>query len=414
MYLSSLLQGVGSAGQFSSRIFLPALITALLLRFGPSIPIIDHMGLLALARQGQPTWFTSDLSLIVLTVLSVLEIFAQKNPEAREVLREMDIYIKPLMAALTCFGYIRSTDAAFVNSTMRAGFGGDIAPLLSGFLTYRLAVMRKHFTQVVFDHLEGTQFDHLLSWLEDAWSLFGTLLLIVLPLLMVLSVAAIWTFLFLFRCHLKSREELSKIACPGCGHLMYPCATACPACRFPNALPCEIGFLGQSKPFPARDPLHHIYRLVEKRRCPLCAAHRAARRALAACPECGSNESTESAFTDGYLAYISQRVPTVLGVCFLMSLVPILGLISSTVYSRMQLVLPFSQYLPLGKNFVLRWSIRILFLMLVFLQLIPLLGGLVGPLMAYISYVVYRRSYVGLVKGDAEARLLREAHSMSP
>ena len=35
---------------------------------------------------------------------------------------------------------------------------------------------------------------------------------------------------------------------------------------------------------------------------------------------------------------------------------------------------------------------------MIFLQLIPLLGGFVAPLMAYISYAAYRNSYISLMQ----------------
>ncbi len=81
-----------------------------------------------------------------------------------------------------------------------------------------------------------------------------------------------------------------------------------------------------------------------------------------------------------------------------MSLVPILGLIVASVYYRMELVLPFAQYLPLGKRFILRWAIRALFIAMIFLQLIPIVGGFIAPLMAYISYAAYRNSYLSLMQ----------------
>ena len=65
MSLPLLIQGLGSIGIFSSRAFLPAFATALLLRFGPQVPWLAHAGLLQHVR-GVPTWFTSDTSLIIL------------------------------------------------------------------------------------------------------------------------------------------------------------------------------------------------------------------------------------------------------------------------------------------------------------------------------------------------------------
>jgi hypothetical protein len=179
--------------------------------------------------------------------------------------------------------------------------------------------------------------------------------------------------------------------------MMYPCAVACGKCREANASPKEIGFLGQSKEYGASDPTNQKYRLFEKRRCAVCAARLPVRR-VEACKACGDHSAGDAAFAREYADFIAARVPIVLLVSFLMSLVPILGLIVATVYFRVEIVLPFSQYLPLGRNFLLRWGIRLLFLLLIFLQIVPVLGGLVAPLMAYISYSAYRGSYLSMME----------------
>jgi hypothetical protein len=410
MNLNSLLQAVGSAGLFSSRVFLPALLTALLLRFGPAIPVVQHLGLLGHLQRGHPTWFTSNPCLIALAVLTVLEILAQKNSETRRLLLEFDIYLKPAMAILTSLGYMRSADASFIASTVhQAGFAQTIMPLISGVITYRLSVLRKEVAIAVFDHIEGTHLDHLLSWLEDAWVTFGMVLLVLVPILMLIMLGAASGVLFLMRRRLARIEEQSKIACAKCGKPIYPCAIACAACKQTNATPCDVGFLGQSRPLVAAEAENHAYRLVEKRRCPVCAARRPARKPFDACSVCGSAAPTDARFTDAYIDYISRRLPIVLGVCFLMSLVPILGLIAAAVYSRIELVLPFSEYLPLGKRFLLRWGIRLLFLVLIFLQIVPVLGGFVGPLMAYISFVAYRNTYLEYMRAGGDAQQLHGA-----
>ena len=53
MSLPLFLQGLGSIGIFASRAFLPAFVTALLLRFGPQVPWLAHAGLPALQRPGE-------------------------------------------------------------------------------------------------------------------------------------------------------------------------------------------------------------------------------------------------------------------------------------------------------------------------------------------------------------------------
>lgn len=85
MSLPLFLQGLGSVGVFASRAFLPAFVTALLLRSGPHAPWLDHAGLLPQVRD-VPTWFTSDAALVVLGLLAILELVAERSPEARTVL----------------------------------------------------------------------------------------------------------------------------------------------------------------------------------------------------------------------------------------------------------------------------------------------------------------------------------------
>ena len=143
-----------------------------MLRFGPDIPIVHHLGLLAYFQHGQPTWFTSNASILVLTILSVLEILAQKNPEARKILQEFDIYLKPAVAALASIGFMSSEDAGFVNKTVHtAGYSEIVFPAISAILTWRLSLLRKRVASDVCCSMTiwiGTGLDKLISWLEDS------------------------------------------------------------------------------------------------------------------------------------------------------------------------------------------------------------------------------------------------------
>jgi hypothetical protein len=94
------LQGLGSVGVFASRAFLPAFVTALLLRLGPQMPWLAHAGLLPHVR-GVPTWFTSDAALVVLGLLAILELVAERFPESKAFLDAVHEYLKTGMAVLT-------------------------------------------------------------------------------------------------------------------------------------------------------------------------------------------------------------------------------------------------------------------------------------------------------------------------
>jgi hypothetical protein len=397
MDLISLVHGLGSIGLFSSRVFLPALLTSLLLRFGPDIPLLHH-GLLAHAHHGQPTWFTSNITIAILAVLSGLEIFGQKNAEIRSLFHEFDICLKPALAALTSFGVIKTSDAQFIQQTVsHAGFIDGIIPFLVALGTYRVSRVRNQVMSEIFGHVEGTHLDHLLNWLEEAWVSFGALFLVLFPLFMLAMIGIATGVLYLIRRRLRIREEQSKVACTGCGKLIYPSAMACPSCRKSVDSPAEIGFLGQPKPYACDDLANHPYRLAEKRRCAVCAGHLPARRPFQPCMACGEASLADGKFADEYVAYVDGRLPVVLGVCFLLSLVPVLGLIAGAVYYRMALVLPFGQYLPFTRSFLLKWMIRLVFLVLIFVQVVPLLGGVVVPLMAFINFTAYRGSFQNMV-----------------
>lgn len=405
MNLPAILQGLGSLGLFPVRTFLPAFLTALLLRFGPHVPLIAHVGLLG-HLQHEPPWFTSNITLIILGALSVLEIVAQKNPEARQILHEIDVYLKSGVAALTSLGVISATDASFVHQTLhQAGFLEYLMPLVAAIGTFKISRMRREVLRPIHDHVEGTHLDRLISLAEDSWVVFGTLLMVIVPVLMLLLVGIVTIVLLLARHRARVAEEHARIACPQCGTMVYSCAMACPNCRRPLDQPRAVGFLGQSLEYPTSNAADHPLRLYEKRRCPLCAAHLKARHPHQTCAVCNTASPADVRFAEDYLDHVARRLPMVLGVSFLFSLVPFVGLIVGAVYYRMALVLPFNQYLPFGRRFLLGWGVRLLFLLLAILQLLPVLDAVIVPVMALISFSVYRNGYrdVALAQNQSSA-----------
>ncbi|MHC5542201.1 hypothetical protein ACYOEI_28600, partial [Singulisphaera rosea] len=120
MSLPLLIHGLGSVGIFASRAFLPAFATALLLRYGPQVHSIAGMGLLSHVRD-VPTWFTSDTSLVVLGVLAILELVAERIPEVNAILDEVHGYLKTGMAGLTFFGVLGATDLGLARGILGEG-----------------------------------------------------------------------------------------------------------------------------------------------------------------------------------------------------------------------------------------------------------------------------------------------------
>ena len=98
-------------------------------------------------------------------------------------------------------------------------------------------------------------------------------------------------------------------------------------------------------------------------------------------------------FARDYIASIDRRVPITCALCFLMGLVPVLGVIPGVICYRLTIVAPFRRYIPSGQGFVLRWGVRLAILALVALQWVPVAGGLAIPSMALINYVAYRNAF---------------------
>lgn len=392
-----LIQGLGSIGFFSSRIFLPAFLTALFLRFRNHIPLVDHMGLLAQIH-GQPTWFTSNACIAFLGIMSGAELFARRSHALSVFVHEFDIYLKPVLAALTSLGFISSTDASFAEHAVhQAGYGDMIVPLAVALGSWQAARLRKKIMAVVFDSLNGTHFDRLILWLEELWVFFGVYLLIVFPIIMLIAIGMMIGGMALLRRHLNVVEEKTRRPCASCSTMIYACAVACSKCRAAVDQPHDVGFLGQTKPYPTEHPQSHRYRLIEKRRCAVCATRLKVRDPFQSCGVCGATLLADPAFARQYVDYIAGRLPFVLAISLLLSLIPFIGLIVGVAYYRIALVLPFSQYLPLGRQFLLAWGLRILMIIMMFFQWVPILGGIVVPLMAYLSYLAYRGAFEKVV-----------------
>lgn len=399
MNVTTLIHGLGSIGIFSSRAFLPAFVTALLLRFGPDIPLIASTGLMEQIR-GEPNWFTHDATLLVLGFLSVMEIAATKNPEAREALRGIHRYLKTGMSVLTYIGVLSAADIGFVeNIVQRAGFGEYAFAAALGAGVFLLGGARDALAADAAAVDEGDELgvQGLTSWAEDLWSVAGLVLLVLYPVAMLIVIGIVAGAIVLLRRRAERREAKSKIACSNCHAPIYPSAMACPRCGTEVEAPRAVGWLGRSKVEPARDLSIHPLRLVEKKRCPRCATRFERRGVPQTCQACGHQLMADPVFRRDYIHYIDRRLPGVCIVTFLLGLIPILGLVLGVIYYRLALVAPFHRYIPLGRGFLLRWSVRMLLVVLVLMQLVPLVGGLAVPLMALISYAAYRSAFISMM-----------------
>lgn len=397
MSLPLLLQGLGSVGVFASRAFLPALVTALVLRFGPQVSWLDHAGLIPHVTD-VPTWFTSNTALIVLGLLAALELLAERSPEASTVLAEVHDYLKAVMAVVTYLGAVNATDRAVADQVIRkAGMGGSLAALAVGAGALLAARARGAVLGPLAeaDEDDDLGLQRLLRWTEDLWAGLGAVALVVFPVLALAAFGLAVLVLVWVERRLEAGADRGNVPCASCGRPIHPSAPACPSCRSPVDQPRDVGLLGRPKARPA-DLRRLPYRLVAVKRCPACATRLGRRSVRQTCGVCGHHLMDDPKFARDYIAAIDRRVPGVLLVCLLLGLVPVLGVIPGVVYYRLALVAPFRRYIPPARGFLLRWGVRLAVLLLVAFQWVPVAGAFALPAMALVNYAVYRSSYRSL------------------
>ncbi|AGA26804.1 zinc ribbon domain-containing protein [Singulisphaera acidiphila] len=395
MSLPLLLQGLGSVGLFASRAFLPAFVTALMLRFGPQIPWLAQAGLLSQVRD-VPTWFTSDIALVVLGLLAALELVAGRVPEAKLFLDEVYGYLKPAMAVLTYLGVLNATDRAAVGRLIQEAGFLEYLPVLAVAVGTMVAVqIRGPIVAPLVDH-DDLGLQKLLGWIGDLWGGLGPLALIVFPLLTVAVFGFAVFLLVLVERRVASQREKGQVPCINCGRPIDPCALACPFCKAPVKEPKNVGILGQPTNRPA-NIASLPYQLVAVKRCPVCATRFTQRGPRQPCLACGYRLMDDVEFAKGYIRFIDRRVPFVCFLSFLLGLVPILGIIPGVITYRLILIAPYRRYLPLGHGLLLRWGVRLALVVLVAFQWIPVAGGLALPSMALLNYVAYRSVYRNLI-----------------
>lgn len=393
MPVHSFIHSLGSVGLFPSRAFLPAFVAALLLRFGDSIPLVAHAGLGSNVQA--PSWFISNTSLVVLGILSCLECWATKNADVRELLHQFDGAVKPLMTLLTSLGLAGAHDADLVRAIQQAGVADGIFGLMAAgtvfFLTSARQSLYELLTEIDSDDSLGIQ--KLCSWAEDAWVVFGAVMLIVFPLLMILLTAVVFGLLYLWQKAAHAREERLRVACAACGNPMYQCAILCPACGAANRHARAVNWLGLPKLELPADPADHALRLIAVRRCPSCATHLKQKRPSQTCDGCRREMFTDDAQVAAYLRLVQKRFAPTLLICLLLGLVPVLGVVPAIVFYRIHLVSPLRRYVPFGSALMAKWLGRFTCFAVLSIQWIPFLGIGSLPIMAAINYAIYRRAF---------------------
>lgn len=213
--------------------------------------------------------------------------------------------------------------------------------------------------------------------------------LIVFPVLTVVVFGLALLVVWVIERRIDALGDGTKVACARCGASIHPSAPSCPSCRAPVEAPRGIGLFGRPRQTQA-DLASLPYRLFAVGRCPACASRFKRRAVEPCCGVCGFRPMDDPSFVRAYIATIDRRMPLACAACFMLGLIPVLGLVPGVIVYRLALVAPFRRYLPTGRRLLLRWGLRLALIVLVAFQWVPVAGGLALPMMALINYGAYR------------------------
>ena len=393
MSFAYILQTLGIIPLFSSRAFLASFASVAVAKYGDQVPLLkSFQGIRTL--QNAPEWFTSDWMFWGLAVMAALEFLATKNQEAREIFEQADSYLKTGLSLLVCAAILDKDTAAMI-APIQSGFSlGYIWSMFVGYAVWTISAMRAKVMEFMRDIDDDDDFgvQGLMAWAEDGYVVLGFLFLIVLPILAVLVFAATVFGLFLAHRWVIRFERKSFVPCAECDAEIHPSAIQCASCKKSVEQPKQIGALGQARSESVTDLETHRLKLLSKKRCPNCALRLPERSPCQECPNCATVTFADQQALDDYMGAVEQKLKPTLVTCGLLSMVPLLGLIPGIIFYRLTLVASIRAYLPRIRNFLTRWLVRLINLLLICLQLIPVLGAAVLPLMCLTNYSIYRKA----------------------
>lgn len=438
-----LFQSLSSTSFFASRPFFTAFLISMGARIGFDAATRPEQTLqlvggsasaassLTFLNIAASSWLISNTALYIFGFLMLLELIANHEANLRPIYNDTTSFLRTGGAFVVNYGLVDSQSAEMLQLLaavvphnvlmLIAPLGGCCAAIASsdaaqtaaaaGILTWLahgvaaiwalamagvtwfIGTLRAGVVDVLTDADDDDSIgvQGLMAWSEELWVAIGIVILVVLPLVALGLFALTVGSLFLIGKWFEQREKLSLIPCSRCGTSIHPSAPACPSCRQPPPQPRNVGWFGQALKTFATDPAAHRLNLLARKRCPVCATRLKGRTVQQPCEGCGTVTFADMAAINSYLRVLDKRLPQTLLICFVLGLVPVVGVIPGVVYYRLSLIASLRGYIPRATGCMTRWAVRAINLVLVCLQGIPLVGALMLPAMCLINYTLHRK-----------------------
>ena len=348
-----------------------------------------------------PPWFISNVFLGITLILALLESRADKNTDLARLFSFFDAKIKAF-GEFIFVGTVRVKAAVAVTGSLAAGSTVVHAGMSPQWLWAVVAAVGVAFLarlrQSVLEHLEVMDEDDdlgirsLLSWLEDLWVASGMILLMWLPVLSLVLAGGVLLSLILIERVLAAREKEGYVSCPSCETRNHPCAPKCFSCGQDLPDPKVPGLFGRPGKERCRDLETQKLSLTSLRRCPSCAHRLPKKIPQQTCPDCKTVVFANRYEFDSYLAFIRGQLPKTLAITGLFGAIPLIGLLPGIVYYKLFFTNRLRCYLPPLKGCVTRWLLRLVAVLLLAFQWIPILGAFTLPLLCLTNYIIYEKA----------------------
>lgn len=384
-----LIRAFAGSSLFAGRAFLPAFLAALVLRY-PGITEIEA------TIPHDVAWFVSNTAIIILGILSLFEILADKNSEIRKFMQNVNHWLKGLLSLAANLAIFNNETIVILNEIIKAEFSiYHVMAIIFSLFTVFLSVLRSKVIKIMFDLDEDddTGLHFYSSILEDLLIVIGFILVIVFPLLVVIITFLIIVAVFLIESYFKRKEKSYRIGCESCGVSIHPSAIQCPSCRIERLSFSSIGAFGQPKATVVNDAIIHRMRLLSLKRCPSCAEILSKRIPIQTCSSC--RESTFDGYDDvsDYIEFVKKRCMNRSILLMALGFIPIVGAISALIMARMMIVRPFKKYIPRFQGLILKTLAKIAIYIIIIFQAIPLIGVVSPFLILIIYYAIWKKPF---------------------